>query len=438
MLAGLPRSSKSLPIAISAFVVALASACGARPVFVEARSGTTAALASAIKPEHEAGRLSRSDVTCMAHVVLERLVVNAKGAGGLRIIAAVEPCASAIDSALERRAESRDDVGARAALALVRTDEMSKSDARAHARDTADGWRAVGVRALVREEDRAARLAALGDPSPDVRRAAIDACVDAGDTAASETLADMARRDPELIVRSHAVRALAHIGGPHAEIRIRDLWRTADDALKNDLARALASPGLAGRGGREALLETVARGEGYDAVSAAIALYGAPGVSAGDRAWAKSVLMRSIEEGTTRERLRAIANVSTEGADVVEALRGLAKDPDHRVRIAAWSRLAVVPGNERDVKKALLPYAAHPLGRLSEEARYALATMGDRSIQAWIEKDLSDPSAQTRRSATSALIVLDAPERAAPVLADPDPLVRADLACRLILASRRR
>jgi hypothetical protein len=70
-------------------------------------------------------------------------------------------------------------------------------------------------------------------------------------------------------------------------------------------------------------------------------------------------------------------------------------------------------------------------------ARLALASAGDRRVQAWIEQDLAASDPAGRLAAASALAALGVSARAAPLLADGDVRVRMRVACILISAARR-
>jgi hypothetical protein len=81
---------------------------------------------------------------------------------------------------------------------------------------------------------------------------------------------------------------------------------------------------------------------------------------------------------------------------------------------------------------------AQPGSPLSQRARFALASAGDRRVQGWLEQDLTSERPFDRLSAATALASLDASARAAPLLADIDPSVRVRAACTLLMAARSR
>jgi hypothetical protein len=66
----------------------------------------------------------------------------------------------------------------------------------------------------------------------------------------------------------------------------------------------------------------------------------------------------------------------------------------------------------------------------------ALATVGDRRVQSWIEQDLGARAPEDRLAAATALSALGLAARGAPLLADEDPSVRARAACTLVMAAR--
>jgi hypothetical protein len=74
--------------------------------------------------------------------------------------------------------------------------------------------------------------------------------------------------------------------------------------------------------------------------------------------------------------------------------------------------------------------------RAAEGARFALAAAGDRRVQAWLEGDLGAASPEGRVGAASALAELGLAQRAAPLLAAPEPRVRLRAASACALPAR--
>jgi hypothetical protein len=353
----------------------------------------------------------------------------------------VRGCAKQLEDTLEARAKMHDEAGAEAAQALLDIGAYDLGDAREFARVTNDPWRAVGARGLVRPEDQGARVKAMLDPAPRVRRSAIRASGVAKDPSDLDALFDAARRDPELMARNDAVRAIALVStdveAPLAVTRLRDLFSAADDALKEDIASAWGMPVLARAGGGEALRVMVASAHGPGAISGAGAILRAPGgtFDAETRASAVGLVVRTIDAGSRRDAMFAMAIAPTSESSVLEALRRMS-GPTHDLdmRFVALARLTDSPV-DRDAAVTSLESFGSPKAenvRLASRARAALAAAGDLRIQAWIEQDLQSGDPQTRSLAGAALATLGRPARGAPLLADKEVTVRMRAACTLL------
>jgi hypothetical protein len=424
------------------FLTATISACASSAATSAARKGDDVALRAAIASQHAQGKLSDGEAADIAQAVLARALEDAKGDAALDRVRDVRPCALAMSSALQERAKIHDDAGAEAALALLEVREYSASDARKYVQDASDAWRAVGARGLVREDDRATRLSAMVDPSARVRRAAVRASAEAKDERDVDALFEAARVDPEPLVRSEAVRALGRLdaGGIAVVNKLRDLWNVADDPLREDIAVAYTSPHLAAAGGAEAVRVLVASGHGPGVISAAAALLRArtDAFDAETKRSAVGLLVRTIDDGSRRDRLFAMAIARLEEADLLAAMkRATTCLDDLDVRLSAYVRLLEVPKERDAAMKELYAFAGPAVkGPLGQRARLALADAGELRIQAWIEEDLKSEDGSARLTAAQALSALKRPARGAPLLADTDPRVRARAACTILAAVR--
>jgi HEAT repeat protein len=315
-----------------------------------------------------------------------------------------------------------------------------------------EGWRAVGVRSLTRAEDRELRLRATVDPSPRVRRAAMHAIAEVRDPEDAAVAFEVARVDPDPMVRTDAVRAMGLIARAGADVasRLRDLYATADDALREDIGAAWASPVVFPRGGREALVVLLASDSGPGGLSAAGAVLREPDIHDAElEASARAALARAIASGSRRNRLHAIAitplvarprEPASDAAKTIAVLREASRDEDLDVRVSALARLAGEEPKGADRADAMTRLEALA-GRADDEplasrARLALARDGDVRVQAWIEQDLASKDPRARLAAVDALVALGRASRGAPALADPDVSVRTRAACALLLAAR--
>ncbi len=432
-------------------------ACGASVAMRAAERGDVRALHTELLARERAGTMTNVEAADLARAVATREIEQAKGGDAALRVREVRGCAADLDSVLERRARQKDNAGAEAAMARLEDREMSRGSAREHANDEDDAWRAVGARGLVRDEDHAARVHAIVDPSPAVRRAAVHAIAESGDAAATYALFDAARLDPEPLVRTEAVRAIARIApaDPDVVTRLRDLWTSGDDPVREDIARAWASGKLYATGGRDALRIVLAAETGPAILEAAAAVldlvWTTPRQSLGRAvppardavldASATAVLARGVRSGSLRNRLHAIAiapvRQGAAGEPILVALRDAAHEKDLEIAVAASARLTESPPDRVDAVRALEMLAGPgDHARVASRARLALAGAGDTRVQAWIEQDLGSDSAPLQLEALDALASLGKAGRGAPLLADADPGVRTRAACTLLTAGR--
>jgi hypothetical protein len=427
------------------FLCLLVMACGSPPTMAAARRGDLSALKSAIAERHREGHIDDDEAADLARLVAARAIADAKGDDAVERVRDVRACARELGDVLEDRAETHDAAGAEAALALIDANLLSKGAARAWAADASDPWRAVGARGLVRAEDRQARLRALVDGSPAVRRAALAAVSDARDPRDLDALFEVARLDPDPLARGAALRAAAHVAteaeAPLVVTRLRDAWTAGDDALRQDVAIAWATPVLARAGGAEALRVVVASEHGPPSVAAAAAvLRGGDTFDAETRASAVALLVRTLDLGSRRDASYAAAVAPLSEATVVEALRRRTRaGEDPELRVAALGRLLSSPSDAASALRDLESFAGAEGVEpgLARRARLELASAGHVRIQAWVEKDLEAEEPWVRLMAARALASMGRAARGAPLLADPDPRVRIRAACTVLVAVRR-
>jgi hypothetical protein len=453
---------KRSALVVLAGVLSLA-ACSGGAGLSAAKHGDLAALRLQIGAREQAASLHLAEVGELARATATHEISVATGESAVARIREVEACAPELDDVLSARMKKGDAAGAEAAMALLDAGRLSDGDARSYLKFPDPLWRAVGVRGLTRTRDAGERRASLLDPSPLVRRAALRAMNEAPDGADLAPVFEVARGDPEPIVRTDAVRLLALMGRrePESDLAtlpaditrlLRDLYPTADEPLREDIGAAWAAPEVFSHGGREALRVLLASEQGAGALSAAAAVLREPRVIDPEiEAAARATLVRAIESGARRHRLHAIAMVPLDKGKgprprekgpqpLLEALEKASVDEDLDVRVSALGRLASLAAPPESRPKAILGLEALAGGsdppELISRARLILANAGDLRVQAWVEKDLGASEAWTRLSAVGALVALGRATRAAPILGDSDPSVRTRGACALILAAR--
>lgn len=444
----------------TALVAAALVGCGDAALRAAER-GDYAKLRAEIAQKHGSGSLSNGEARDLARAVAEREIETAKQEKDAEArLRETRACSTEIDDALAERMKTHDGAGAEAALERLEDGSLGDGSARDYLGDADDRWRAVGARTLHRDGDAKRRREAIVDPSPRVRRSAIHASAEAKDAGDLDLLFETARVDPDLLLRNEALRAMSAIvrgsdaGRARAgelALRLRDLWTSGDDAVREDVAVAWALAPVFESGGREALRVAIAEGKGPGALAAAgVVLRTAP-KDQELRASAEGLLARTIDEGSRRDRLHAVAVARPEGI-VLDALRRASKEDDLDVRVPALARLLDAKSDRDGAQKELERVAGYGVrgaktaageaedARLREHAsraRTALAQAGDVRIQAWIEQDLTSQDPHRRASAASALAAMGRAARAAPLLADADASVRTRAACTLLVAARR-
>jgi HEAT repeat protein len=415
-----------------------AAACAASPGERAAERGDLAALHLVIAAREKTGDLSDRDAARLALAVAEHEVRTASGPEAVNRVREARSCAHELDSALSKRMLIRDAAGAEAALARIEGGGLRAEDARAFAGADDPPWRAVSARSLVRVEDRDERLRALLDPDPRVRREAARAARDARDPADLAPLAEAARVDPAPIVQTEAVRALAVLpaasNGVVVDI-LRDLWKSGDDGLREDIALAWTTQPLWGAGGRDALRFVVATGHGPAVVEAAAAVLRLRDADGEVSDAAVGLMERAIESGPLATRLQALAQAALARPELLAAVQRAGQSDDWAVRVAALARL----GENKDARVVEeLESLARPGSPVAARARFALAFSGDRRVQEWVEQDLGADRPEVRLAAMTELAAMGRAGRSAPLLADGDAAVRLRAACTMIAAARRR
>ena len=277
-------------IVCGAALVVAAAGCASSSATRAAERGDWVALRSAIGDAHRRGKLTNEEAASLARKVVRRELEHGPKDQAVARVRELRGCASAVDGELASRMGVHDEAGAEAAMARLDAGEIGAGRARSYASDPEEAWRAVGVRGLVRKKDEAARVAAMTDGSPRVRRAAMRAAAEAGadeeeaSAAEIEQLATSARVDPEGIVRTDAVRALAAIGGADVVAKLRDLSTSGDDGLRQDIGIAWSARRTYEAGGEEPLRLLIAAEHGPGVIEASSAALRSPHVAADIRA----------------------------------------------------------------------------------------------------------------------------------------------------------
>lgn len=432
--------------------VALLLSCGGSALTDLASRGDYAALSKELATRTKAGNLHNGEAARAAERVLVHELSHASRETALQYLHMIRPCSRELDDYLEERMEKKDDVGAMAALLRVEHGGIGTGAARSHLESKEDAWRAVGTRGLVDDDDGPRRLAAMGDGSPWVRRQAMVAAREAKDPRDRERLLECARLDPDPLLRSEAVRTLTTLpGDTKTTLALHDVWMSADEPLRGEIAVAWASKNLLQAGGKDALQTLFGQGRGIPLLSGAAAVLRAPdeeGTAPLKGAAAEAVL-RSLRTGGGVEQLFAVSIApvaAREGiavelvTDVRTLLRKYGEDRSNQeLRVAALSRLLELPSDRKNATEQLEALARNKDAHVhASRAKFLLASTGHMRIQSWIEEDLSSKDTQDKISALLALSAMGRASRGAKLLADSDPLVRVEAGCALVAAGRRK
>jgi hypothetical protein len=413
--------------------------CGGSAALRAAEAGRLVELRAALADELARGALDDEEARGIARAVAEGEILRARPPSGEARLMELRRCARHLEPALRERAAGADAIAPVAAMILLDAGLSDMKEAQEHAArmaraaepDVAAAFRAVHARTLVGPGDGPARRKRLLDGDQAVRVAALRAAIVAADPHDREAVLDAARLDPYPLARTLAIRAAAQ-GGEAVALALRDVWVLADEPSREAIAETWASPRMMDAGGRKQLLWVIATQRGAPGIAAARALAHAGGAGAAD---AIGVLVHAIEEGTTNDRIYAIHAVPFEDASARAALARAKDDPDEAVAVAALSRqVEALPLSSTDRTAAaarLLKLAAGTTTR-AILAKDVLARAGFRQITAILLRDAASTDDRLRGAAAEGLIALGERPRAARLLADPEPHVRAAAACAML------
>jgi hypothetical protein len=421
-------------------VAALASSvgCAGSPAARAAEQGNFEGLRASLAADVQQGKLSLGDAVSFARAIAKGEVARAKGDEGAQRVRDFTSCAREVDDVLDKRADTRDDIGAVAALVRVDAGIASPGSFSRFARTSPHGpeaaWRALGARSLTSEDDADLRRKMIADPDEEVRRSALRAALEAADPADTEAVIEAARVDPSPAARAQALRAAGVIGGERAVLALRDIWPRADEAVREAIVDAWSSRGSFNSGGRRELIWVIEHHRSRPGISAAATLVRAGGEGAIE---AQGYLERAVKEGPSADRVRAVEVSPLSIPTLREAIQKAEADADEAVAAAAMVRRfesADAPDKAREEIAAKLLALAEAGGAGAVAAKGALARAHDRRLLPILERDGAAKDQRTRTNAGTALAVLGDLPRAAVVAADAEPRVRTQVACAILRA----
>ncbi|MFT3767691.1 MAG: HEAT repeat domain-containing protein [Minicystis sp.] len=417
--------------------------CASSPAVRAAEQGRFDGLRASLAADVQQGRMGIGDAAAFAKAVARGEVERAKGDEGARRIKRFVSCAREIDDVLDKRADTRDDLGAVAALVRVDAGIASAGSfskwARTPPSSPQAAWRALGARSLTSGDDGEMRRKMIADPDEEVRRGALRAALEAADPEDTEAVIEAARVDPSAAARAQAIRTAGVIGGERSVLALKDIWARADETVRETIVDAWATHASFNTGGRRELIWVIGRHHGRAAIGAASVLIRAGGEGALE---AQGALEHAIHEGPTADRELAISIAPLSLPAIRAAVAKAESDPDEAVAVAAMVRRFEAPsevGGPADAKTheelaAKLLKAAEAGGPGSVAAKGALARAHDRRLLPILERDGAAKEQKTRAEAGAALAVLGDLPRAAVMAADPEPHVRVEVACAILRA----
>lgn len=418
------------------------------------------------------GEVDVGEAQDIARRFMSRQIETARGPSGRGHLDTISStgteCVAAFDGPLARRAEHQDELAARAAM--IRLDAgLIEPMSYAHLLTSSEPhWRAVAARSLgvpsptphrrgVDDPGDLVRAATwrhklMLDPSTDVRVAVLKASYDAVDPSDVPHALEAARLDPDPEVRRTAIQAIGKIGTREGVIGLMDLWTRADEEERLAIVGAWAATA---RGHKELgeqvgctpsetrpdcvawhKLQRISElGEGMPSLVASLELIHdvAPNSAGTPEGNAAAVVERMIDDASTRIRVEAIESAPLSWPYLAEAIVAASKGDDARVAVAALARVTELSDKERPDALAALRTHAKERGLAGEEARTALASLGDSQVVPLLSTDASAKSANQRAGAAQGYARLGAMGPALQLLADRDASVRARAACAILV-----
>jgi hypothetical protein len=273
--------------------------------------------------------------------------------------------------------------------------------------------------------------AALIDPDPRVRRAAIGAITANPVLADGRALAEVALLDPDASLKVASLLALGDIGDLDSLLLVADTWDEMIEPSRLAYLQALHAPASRSRGGVQILTRIMESNESLPGVVAASLLCREPAPSSG---YAMSRLLQAMHQGTTSERLVALASLPAGETEVQLEIRKLAVSNSLYLRVAALEAWLKAPELADDARRRLQIIAAGKDADAFEASR-VLALNGNESAILRMERRLSAPLAEQRVAAARLLLKAKRWGAVARALTDDHPLVRLTIACSVLSRS---
>jgi HEAT repeats len=419
-----------------AVLTVLAAGCAASSAEVrDAAAGHLAGLDARVAAQADHCTLGRGEALELARATLAGDIGRARGKLGVDDIRRLGACVRPLRSALAKRADTKDEVGAEAAMALVEAGVSGPGSFDAGVGYPIGAWRALSARGLTGSGDGTERRAKMVDPDQDVRLAAMRAAARAEDEEDADLLLEAARVDPYPLARAQAARAVGAVGGERVVLALKDLWAQADEPVRMAIADAWAMPRSADAGGRRELgwAADAARGSAQIAAASGLVRAGGP-----ESAQGVAVLEQAITTGTAKDRIFAIMVAPSKEESIKAALKKASDDADEVVAVAALARRleSAPPRADASAIVAKLMKLAFGDSRGAIAAKTALARAGQGAVLPIVARDAHAQDPKLREAGGIALALLHDYPHAAVVAVDQDRDVRTHVACAMLTAER--
>ena len=445
----LARTSLLLVAGASGLLLGCSSSAWTQP----AKTGDFVTARKSLKTDEV---LTRSQADELARAVLSYEIEHAEvnhsvGIDDTLFIGSLSACSGSTRSFLKERAQSTDLIAAEAALILIEAGYYSRSKARSY-KDADDGaWRAVAA-AVSDSDDVTQRRDYLRDPDTRVRRAAARAARKAIEAEDVKTLLEVARLDPDPLVRSMSIATLGQLRVEGLTESLIDLYSGAPQADRLLLIQALSSENHFIDGGQEYLETILTKETNLNAVYASRAVlkglkrreFPIHGRSVADeelefialaKKQATERLLALAANGSSSEARAALRALPMTNHEAQVRLRVAAKNKDKSIAVIALARLAGLMASPQEVRLELLKLARSDHAA-AMQALGILAAMGEQKIASQVEKLENKKKVSTRLIAGRALIRMGNYEQLAPLLLDKSPQVRRDVSCRSLASPR--
>jgi len=439
--------------------------CGCAP-YAElrkaARAGDIKRLSVLVREKLADDRLNSQGLRRTAFALLEGEIERAEGETGAARISSLAGCVDALKKPLSRRSEEPDLSGGVAALLLVESERGRRGVDESWITADEPHFRAAFVRTLIRPEDD--RRPYFREPDTEVRRAALDAALDAlasnkksssasdkPGSSNSESLSDefkeiqaISGSDPDTLCRSKALSWLGRSNSKHALQIIVDRFQMGDEKARILTLGALYQKAQHDPEAQGLLYELGVSASGRVGLEAAFFMLSLPELdSAKDaqpsslpaqKARAEAKLLEAARHGALDERASILGRHAIDSREWFDALQAATDPAGGSLAIAALGRLTTFSETRASATRELLGYA-QGTGEMATLSSRTLAEHGEARIVPLLQGWLQSGNDELRHEAALNLLQLGREHDVAPLLADDNTDIRLDVAC-VLLADR--